>query len=103
LRRSDTFKTVLPSKIFESSAMGKPILLGVDGEARELVERYGAGVFFQPEDEADFIDKIRQLKDDPGVYNRCVQGGEALASAYSRDGLAQMMSAAISGRVVAKP
>ncbi|MBN8919750.1 MAG: glycosyltransferase family 4 protein, partial [Rhizobiales bacterium] len=34
LRRSDTFKTVIPSKIFESAAMQKPILLGVAGQAQ---------------------------------------------------------------------
>jgi len=48
LKRRETFKTVLPSKIFEASAMQKPILLGVDGQARSLVERYGAGLFFEP-------------------------------------------------------
>ena len=37
LKRSETFKSVIPSKIFESAAMEKPILLGVDGEAKELV------------------------------------------------------------------
>jgi glycosyltransferase involved in cell wall biosynthesis len=102
LRRSDTFKTVLPSKIFESSAMGKPILLGVDGEARALVERYGAGVFFEPEDEGDFIEKVRLLKEDSARYAGYVRGGEALASAYSRDGLARVMVEGISGRVLAK-
>ncbi len=100
LRRSETFKTVLPSKIFESSAMGKPILLGVDGEARALVERYGAGVFFEPEDEGEFIEKVRLLKEDSETYARCVRGGEVLASAYSRDGLARAMIEWIAGRVI---
>ena len=102
LRRSETFKTVLPSKIFESSAMGKPILLGVDGEARALVERYGAGVFFEPEDEGEFIEKVRLLKEDSETYARCVRGGEVLASAYSRDGLARAMIEWIADRVVAQ-
>uniref|UniRef100_UPI0035937A64 glycosyltransferase family 4 protein n=1 Tax=Pricia sp. TaxID=2268138 RepID=UPI0035937A64 len=31
LRKSETFKSVLPSKIFELAAMNKPILLGVEG------------------------------------------------------------------------
>lgn len=50
LKRSDTFLQVLPSKIFEAAAVGLPILLGVDGEARRLIERYRAGVAFIPDE-----------------------------------------------------
>jgi glycosyltransferase involved in cell wall biosynthesis len=70
LKKSETFKTVIPSKIFESSAMGKPILLGVDGEAREIVETYPAGLYFEPENEADFLEKLYTLKADKALYNR---------------------------------
>ena len=35
LKRSDTFKKVLPSKMAEAMAMQCPIILGVEGEARE--------------------------------------------------------------------
>lgn len=33
LKKSDLFKKVIPSKIFESMAMGKPVVLGVEGES----------------------------------------------------------------------
>ena len=46
LQRRELFQTVIPSKIFEAMAMAKPILLGVEGLAAELVERAGAGVCF---------------------------------------------------------
>ncbi|MBL0191347.1 MAG: glycosyltransferase family 4 protein [Saprospiraceae bacterium] len=61
LKRSDTFKSVIPSKIFENAAMHKPILLGVDGESRELIEKYKAGIYFQPEDQPDFLLKLNQI------------------------------------------
>lgn len=61
LRKSDTFKSVLPSKIFELSGMHKPILLGVEGEAKELVENYGVGIAFEPENQKDFIEKIDMI------------------------------------------
>ena len=35
LKKSPTFLTVLPSKIFENAAMQKPILLGVDGDGAD--------------------------------------------------------------------
>jgi glycosyltransferase involved in cell wall biosynthesis len=62
LRKSDTFKSVIPSKIFELAAMQKPILLGVEGESKELVESYGVGLAFEPENKTDFLKKIEIIK-----------------------------------------
>lgn len=50
LRKLDLFKGAIPSKIFENLAMALPIVLGVDGEARELFINQGqSGVYFEPE------------------------------------------------------
>ncbi|MBN2612412.1 MAG: glycosyltransferase family 4 protein [Bacteroidales bacterium] len=91
LRKSETFKTVIPSKIFECAAMGKPILLGVDGEAREIIERYEAGLFFEPEDENDFLQKVQSMKTDRQRYKTMVEGGLRLAREYDRANLAGEM------------
>lgn len=61
LKKSDTFKSVIPSKIFELAAMHKPILLGVEGESKDLVETYGIGVCFEPENNNDFIEKVNEI------------------------------------------
>ena len=61
LKKADTFKSVLPSKIFELSGMHKPILIGVEGEAQQLVEDYGVGLAFEPENEQDFITKVQAI------------------------------------------
>jgi len=91
LRKSENFKTVLPSKIFESSAMGKPILLGVDGEARKLVELYSAGIFFEPENEAEFISKLLLLRNDNSLYDNMKSGCRKLAADFDRKRLAREM------------
>lgn len=62
LKKTDTFKTVIPSKIFELAAMHKPILLGVEGESKELVKKYNIGVGFEPENHEDFIEMIKLMK-----------------------------------------
>jgi glycosyltransferase involved in cell wall biosynthesis len=50
LRKLDLFLGAIPSKIFESLAMEKPLLLGVDGEARQLfIEEGKCGLFFEQE------------------------------------------------------
>lgn len=95
LVKSDTFLSVIPSKIFEAAAMGLPILLGVDGQARAIVERYGAGVFFEPENAISFHEQLCRLAHDVSLRERLKAGGFELAAAYDRDRLAADMLQAI--------
>ncbi len=55
LKKSDLFKTVIPSKMFEAMGMGIPILMGVEGESMGIVEAAGAGMAIEPEDESALI------------------------------------------------
>lgn len=91
LKKSDTFKTVIPSKIFETAAMQIPILLGVEGQAKELVEKYGVGLCFEPENEDDFLEKLGMLKSDCELYRKLSANGMDLARAYDRSRLAEEM------------
>lgn len=62
LKKLDLFKGAIPSKLFEPLSMGKPILLGVDGEANELfIEEGKAGLYFEPENAQSLVDRIRIL------------------------------------------
>ena len=91
LKKEDNFKTVIPSKIFEASAMQKPTLLGVEGQAQEIIEKYGAGLCFKPENEEDFLEKLMQLKEDHKLYKQCQEGCHKLAQDYDRKKLADKM------------
>lgn len=90
LKNEENFKTVIPSKIFEASAMEKPTLLGVRGQAQEIIEQYNAGICFEPENEKDFIEKLMIIKDEE-IYKECQKGCSALADAYDRKKLARKM------------
>lgn len=89
LRKSELYLSVIPSKIFELCAMNIPILLGVDGEARALVEKFGCGIFYEPGNKAFFLKQLNRLvsADDEqlGTYKK---GCEALALEYDRSKLA---------------
>lgn len=65
LRKSDTFKTVIPSKIFEAMALRCPIILGVEGEALALVASANAGLPITPGDAGELADAVVRLADDP--------------------------------------
>lgn len=90
LRKDPLFTTVIPSKIFENAAMAIPILMGVEGEAQEIVESYGAGLCFEPENEDDLKKKLSQLIV-PNTYKQCQAGCLKLAADFNRKKLAHRM------------
>ena len=65
LKKVDIFRGALPSKIFDAWACKRPILISIDGEAREIVERIKGGIFVPPEDPTAMADALIKLKDLP--------------------------------------
>lgn len=90
LKKSPLFTTVIPSKIFENAAMAIPILMGVEGEAQQIIESYEAGLCFEPENEEDFISKLNLLRQ-PEFYDKCKKGCLKLADDFDRKNLANEM------------
>jgi len=91
LRQSDTFKTVIPSKIYETCAMHIPILLGVKGEAERLIKKYDVGLCFEPENAQDFSEKIYRMVSDKVLYLRLEKNTRKLASDFNRKKMAFKM------------
>ncbi|MEP6892047.1 MAG: glycosyltransferase family 4 protein [Nitrospirota bacterium] len=65
LKKSALFKTVIPSKIVESMAMERPVILGVEGESAELVLSAGGGICIEPESSKDLAIQVLKLYRDP--------------------------------------
>lgn len=90
LRASDTFTSVMPSKIFEAAAMAKPVVLGVRGFAAEFVETAGCGVCIEPENEHELVDAVLRLSADRALCERLGQAGrDYVTGHFSRDELAR--------------
>ena len=80
LKKLELFKGAIPSKIFESLAMKKPIILGVEGEAKELfIEEGHCGVFFEPENENDLAEKVLYLAENRSMLDELGQNARAYA------------------------
>ncbi len=77
LKKSDLFKTVMPSKIFEAAAMKRPIIMGVEGCARELVLKAGAGLTMEPENANELVECVLRLKENPREAQRLGESGYA--------------------------
>jgi glycosyltransferase involved in cell wall biosynthesis len=75
LRKAEVFKTVVPSKVFEAMAAQKAVILGVDGEARRIVEEAQAGLCVEPEDAGQLAEAIQRLKGDEGLRQRLGRNG----------------------------
>jgi colanic acid biosynthesis glycosyl transferase WcaI len=61
LRKTDVFKTVIPTKMLEFMSCARPVILGVDGQARQIVEEAGAGLAIEPENADALAQAITQL------------------------------------------
>ena len=65
LRKLDLFLGAIPSKIFENLAMEKPVILAVDGEARELFVNQGkCALYSEPENIEDLVRNVLLLAND---------------------------------------
>lgn len=90
LKKLDLFKGAIPSKIFENCAMSKPILLGVDGEAKQLfIEQAQAGLYFEPENSQSLAAAIKQLYENTSLRNQLGENGKQFViSKFSRKQIA---------------
>jgi glycosyltransferase involved in cell wall biosynthesis len=64
LKKSELFKTVLPTKMLEFMSCARPVILGVDGHARSVLERAQAGIFIQPENPVELAQAAMRLAGD---------------------------------------
>jgi len=89
LKKTDLFKTVIPSKIFEAMAMERPIILGVDGESRDIVEEGQCGLCIEPENPHALAEAVVRLKEEKNLAVELgTKGKSFVAARYSRESLA---------------
>ena len=58
LKNKKLFNFALPSKMFEYMACGKPVIVGIDGDAKEIVKSSKSGICVQPENPEMLADAI---------------------------------------------
>lgn len=90
LRDTPLFRAVIPSKMFEIMGSGIPMVLGVAGQARAILDAADAGIAIPPGDAAALADALRRLAADPALRAR--YGGNAsrhVRENYDLDALAR--------------
>jgi glycosyltransferase involved in cell wall biosynthesis len=86
LKKLDLFKGAIPSKIFESLAMEKPILLEL------FIDEANAGLFYTPEDKKDLSLKVVEFYTNRDlVRNLGKNGRKYVLLNFSRDTIAKKL------------
>mgnify|MGYP000424553041 CR=1 FL=1 len=67
----------------------RPIIIGIDGVARELVENAKAGIFAEPQNADAFIDAVMKLKNSPELAATMAASGRTyVLEHFTREKLA---------------
>ena len=94
LKDTPLFSKVIPSKIFESFAMGIPVLIGIlQGEATQLVLDCHAGVAIYPENAERMAGAVIKMKEDTAEYRKLRNDCLDAARQFNRKQLALQMLA----------
>lgn len=90
LKKIDVYKGAIPSKTFECIAMKLPVLLGVDGEARDIfIEQGNCGLYFEPGNSEELAAAIEKLVGDPKMCEELGENGRRLArKSFDRNSIA---------------
>ncbi|HTI52450.1 MAG TPA: glycosyltransferase family 4 protein [Planctomycetaceae bacterium] len=92
LKKCELFGTVIPSKLFETMAMERPIIMGVEGEARDIVQWANAGLEMEPGSAESLVKCVELLADQPALKADFGRSARAfVAEHFARDVLAEKM------------
>lgn len=91
LKKLELFLGAIPSKIFENLAMEKAVILGVDGEARELFVNQGrCALYSEPENVEDLVSNVLKLAENEELRLELgKQGRLYVETSFNRDIIAQ--------------
>lgn len=93
LRDLPVLETVVPSKIFETLAEARPVILAGRGEIRRMIEEAKAGFVIDPESPDQLARAIRTVRAHPEeAATRARTGREWVAANFQRDDLARTMA-----------
>jgi colanic acid biosynthesis glycosyl transferase WcaI len=75
LKKADLFKTVIPTKMLEFMSCARPVILGVQGQAQQIIEESQSGICIAPENAGDLVQAITRLAADPTLRDSLGRNG----------------------------
>lgn len=75
LQNIPMFRTTYPNKVFDYMAAGRPVILGIDGVIRDVLEKAKAGIFVPPGDAVALANALLKLCNQPELGRNMGQSG----------------------------
>jgi colanic acid biosynthesis glycosyl transferase WcaI len=75
----------IPIKLYDSCAVGRPVVVAAPGEAHRLAVEQGAGIAVPPGDPESLAATIRKLASDDGLSAKVAEQGLAFAAEHLRE------------------
>jgi colanic acid biosynthesis glycosyl transferase WcaI len=86
LKKTELFKTVIPTKMLEFMSCARPLILGVDGQARDIMEKAEAGIFIEPENPEQLVEAVIRLANDGALREELGKNGRSyILQNFSRE------------------
>jgi glycosyltransferase involved in cell wall biosynthesis len=100
LKKTEVFKTVIPTKMLEFMSCARPVILGVEGQARQIIEDAGAGIVIEPENAEALVTAISRLSADRELGTALGQKGrEHILRHFSRGKTAEKYLEVLQGMI----
>ena len=89
LKKNELFKITIPSKILAYLKTGKPILMGLEGDAKDILVNAQAGYTFEPDNSEDLEQQIKKMM---LLSNEEIEKMGQLGKAYYKNNLSMESS-----------
>lgn len=91
LKKREVFLYNIPSKMFEIMGCARPMVLGVEGQAKALLDEARAGISVEPENPEAMAAAVLALADNPALRQELGRNGrDFVAAHYTRKSKADM-------------
>jgi glycosyltransferase involved in cell wall biosynthesis len=75
LKKAEVFKTVIPTKMLEFMSCSRPVILGVEGQARKIMDEARAGIGIDPGSADELVEAITLLAANPTLRESLGRNG----------------------------
>jgi glycosyltransferase involved in cell wall biosynthesis len=75
----ELFKDVIPSKMYDYLAAGKPMIINIDGEGARIIRESRSGLVISPENPKELADAILKIKSGRKIAEKMGQNGQRYA------------------------
>jgi len=90
LKKSEVFETVIPTKMLEFMSCGRPVILAVNGQARQVLEQARGGTYVEPENPLALIEAIQKFQREDFLRSSMGRNGrEYIVRNLSRESTAE--------------